>query len=58
MWQRPRVEEKIQVKVDKGPNSLVDWYKKPVIIRVKCQIIEKADNASKTNIQMKNWERT
>lgn len=52
------MEEKIQVKVDKGPNSLVDWYKKPVIIRVKCQIIEKADNASKTNIQMKNWERT
>lgn len=52
------MEEKIQVKVDKGPHSLVGWRKKPVTVRVTCQIMDSIDNASETNIQMKNWERT
>lgn len=40
--QGPRVEKKIKVMEDKGPNSLVDLHRKPVIIRIKCQVLESA----------------
>lgn len=58
MWQRPRVEETVKVRENKRLNSLVDLYKKPVVIRIKCQIIENAAVSIKYSIQMKNWERT
>ena len=43
MWQRPKVEEIVQVRENKRTNSLVDMHKKPVVTRIKCQIIENAD---------------